>query len=263
MTADPYAGWPPPQGVYAAPPAPAPPRNGVGTAALLLGGGGAFLCWTFAASFLGLACGLLATALGAWGVVRARRGIASNRGEALGALWLGIGSTVISAVLTVLFVLWASGITGVASAAGDDYLAAAGDEVAFDDGVTVVIAEPLPSGGADTVSLEITVVNGGEGPLDMGEGALRVFTGDERVPNELLELTSPAPDELATGESARLAYRVPLPDPGAGYLSVDFAPGEDHAFGYWDLALGDGGSGDPEGPGDTDDAGDPSGGISA
>ncbi|RBM05047.1 hypothetical protein [Streptomyces sp. PT12] len=258
MTADPYAGWPPPQGAYPAPPpAPARPRNGVGTAALLMGGGGAWLCWTFAASALGLACGLLATALGAWGVVRARRGIASNGGEALGAMWLGIGSTVISAVLTVLFVAWLPGTTGVVSDAGDAYLAAAGDEVAFDDGVTVVIAEPLPTGGAGTVSLEITVVNGADGPLDMGEGALRVFTGDERVPNELLELTAPAPAELVTGESARLTYRVPLPDPGAGYLSVDFAPGEDHAFGYWDLALGDGGSRDPEEREDADDAGGP------
>lgn len=76
---------------------PAPPRNGVGIAALVFGILGALTFWFV----LGGLFGLLAIALGIIGVVRAARGIASNRGVAISGLVLGVLS-VLGAIAVAL-----------------------------------------------------------------------------------------------------------------------------------------------------------------
>lgn len=58
-----------------------PVRNGMGTAALVMGILGLFLGWLFS---------LLAIIFGSVGIGRANRGEATNKGSATAGLWLGI-----------------------------------------------------------------------------------------------------------------------------------------------------------------------------
>jgi hypothetical protein len=115
----PAAGGPPPAdqpgypgGGYGAPPAGygAPPtgpggysgppvvvaRNGMGTAALVIGIFALILCWTVVG---GIVLGLLAIIFGAIGRKRKNRGEATNGGAALAGLILGVVGFVIAVVL--------------------------------------------------------------------------------------------------------------------------------------------------------------------
>lgn len=118
----PPAGYPPPaygqpghvQGPYGQPAFVQPgygghpaPRNGVGTAALVLGIIGVVLSWTVYAGFI---LGVLAICFGSVGLARAKRGEATNRGSAMAGLVLGIVAVALLAVLIVIGVgLYASG----------------------------------------------------------------------------------------------------------------------------------------------------------
>ena len=100
---DPAAYSPPPYGQppyaaggYGSPyPFATPPRNGMGTAGLVLGIIGVVLCW----SPLGIILGILAVIFGGVGLARAKRGEATNRGPAMAGLVLGIVALVVLVVL--------------------------------------------------------------------------------------------------------------------------------------------------------------------
>ncbi|MET3803735.1 hypothetical protein ABIB25_000721 [Nakamurella sp. UYEF19] len=83
------------------------PRNGLGTAALVLGIIGVVLSWTVYAGFV---LGVLAICFGGVGLGRAKRGEATNRGSAMAGLVLGIIAVALLVVLIVIGVgLYASG----------------------------------------------------------------------------------------------------------------------------------------------------------
>lgn len=84
-----------PGAAYGGFPGPAP-RNGLGTAGLVLGIVGIVLAWV---PIGGLILGILATVFGAVGLHRARKGGASNRGVAIAGLVLGIATIVISCLI--------------------------------------------------------------------------------------------------------------------------------------------------------------------
>ncbi|SFN98475.1 hypothetical protein SAMN05216207_102645 [Pseudonocardia ammonioxydans] len=84
---------------YGAGPSPAPPRNGAGVAALVLG----ILAVLTGLFLLGGLLGLIAIALGIVGITRASKGIATNRGVAIGGLVLGV----IGVLMTVAVVVFA------------------------------------------------------------------------------------------------------------------------------------------------------------
>ena len=87
---------PPPGGApYGAPPGGAR-KNGLGTAALVLGVLALLASWTVVLGFL---LGIPAVVLGALGRGRAKRGEADNGGVAVAGLVLGLVSLVIAAVL--------------------------------------------------------------------------------------------------------------------------------------------------------------------
>lgn len=87
---------PPPGGApYGAPPGSAR-KNGLGTAALVLGVLALLASWTVVLGFL---LGIPAVVLGALGRGRAKRGEADNGGVAVAGLVLGLVSLVIAAVL--------------------------------------------------------------------------------------------------------------------------------------------------------------------
>ncbi len=80
---------------------PARPANGPGLAGLVLGIAGVVGCETVV---LGLLCGAAACVLGLVGRARAGRGAASNAGQALAGLVLGIVAVVLSVGWAALYV---------------------------------------------------------------------------------------------------------------------------------------------------------------
>ena len=74
-------------------------RNGMGTAALVLGIVGVVLSWTV---YLGVVAGILAIVFGAIGLGRVRRGEATNRGAAKAGLILGIVAVALLMLLVVV-----------------------------------------------------------------------------------------------------------------------------------------------------------------
>lgn len=101
-----YGQHPPPAGYppgydpgYGMPPS--QPRNGLGTAALVLGVIGIVTCWTVVG---GILLGVLAIVFGAIGRNRAKRGEATNGGVATGGLVTGIVGLVVGALILVLAV---------------------------------------------------------------------------------------------------------------------------------------------------------------
>ena len=93
-----------PPSYYAA----AHPRNGLGTAALVLGIIGAALFWTISLPFI---LGILAIIFGAVGLGRVRRGVANNRGVAMTGLILGIVAVLAPLVIIIFGALIFAGAT--------------------------------------------------------------------------------------------------------------------------------------------------------
>ncbi|MBP2368022.1 DUF4190 domain-containing protein [Pseudonocardia parietis] len=81
-------------------PPPRPPRNGVGITALVLGIIAILTFWLLIGGLLGV----LAVALGIIGVVRAAKGVATNRGVAIGGLVLGVLSVL--GTIAVVLIAW-------------------------------------------------------------------------------------------------------------------------------------------------------------
>jgi hypothetical protein len=92
---DPPAGGQPAYGGYPAPPT--QPRNGLGTAALVLG----IIGLLTSILFFGGVFGLIAIVLGIVALGRVRRGEATNRGASIAGIVLGVLSLVIPVVLIV------------------------------------------------------------------------------------------------------------------------------------------------------------------
>lgn len=74
-----------------------PPRNGLGTAALVLGIVGILTSWLFVGGLLGIA----AIVLGAIGRGRAKRGQATNGGVALAGILTGVLAVLVAALVVV------------------------------------------------------------------------------------------------------------------------------------------------------------------
>ncbi len=101
-TAHPYPGpgAPPPAPLYGAP-LPSVRRNGLGTAALVLGLLAALLCWI---PVVGLVLALVTVGLATTALRRVGRRQATNRGAAVTGLVLGVLALVVSVLLTAALV---------------------------------------------------------------------------------------------------------------------------------------------------------------
>jgi membrane-bound ClpP family serine protease len=91
----------PPAGAGPAGYQPARPRNGMGTAAMVLGILGLVLVVLIFFSPLGALLGLLAVIFGIVGILRANRGEADNRGQALTGLVTGAVALLVGLLLTI------------------------------------------------------------------------------------------------------------------------------------------------------------------
>jgi hypothetical protein len=99
-------GPPPGQGRPAGYPTATGRRNGMGTAALVVGVVSLVLVVLLLFAPLGALLGLVAVLLGILGLMRAGRGQADNRGQAVAGLVTGALALVIGALLTVSFGAW-------------------------------------------------------------------------------------------------------------------------------------------------------------
>jgi hypothetical protein len=167
-------------------------RNGLGLAAAIVGPIGVLFGLVPLTGFVAVICGLVAVPLALAGRSRYRRGLATNGRTALAglvsgvvALALGVWGIVIVVQATDQLVSTLEGpsvaATGPVGGAGapsgqaSTGVAAFGQRVTFDDGVAVEVTAPQafePSRYAfgnerdRAVSFEVTVVNGSDQPLD-------------------------------------------------------------------------------------------------
>ena len=99
-----------PQGQYPAPPQGQYPtarrRNGMGTAALVLGVVGLVLVLLLLFSPIGAFLGLLAVLFGILGIIRVNRGEADNRGQAVAGLVTGGIALLVGVFLTISIGTW-------------------------------------------------------------------------------------------------------------------------------------------------------------
>jgi len=146
-----HGGYQQPYSPYFPPPAPPAPRNGLGTAALVLGIVGVPFFFTGLTAPIAIILGLIAIPLAMIGIGRARRGEATNRSAAIAGLLLGIASVglgILSIVVTVQAV--------------DDALRGPTGTVVAADGAPAAEqpAGPVPIGTAvDVDGLTVSVVD--------------------------------------------------------------------------------------------------------
>ncbi|QZT64718.1 DUF4190 domain-containing protein [Mycolicibacterium austroafricanum] len=118
----PYGVYPPayptqPYGGYPPPPPPTGPKNGLGTAALVLAIVGLLLCWTVAG---GVLLGIAAIVMGFVARGRVKRGEATNGGVALAGIVLGAVAIVASLVIVAIYATL--GVALFKDLGGGDYL---------------------------------------------------------------------------------------------------------------------------------------------
>jgi hypothetical protein len=82
----------------------APKRNGMGTAALVIGAISLVLAILIIFAILAFPLGLIAIILGAVGMARAKRGEADNRSHAVAGLVLGLLSIIVAFILGISFI---------------------------------------------------------------------------------------------------------------------------------------------------------------
>ncbi|MFW6691994.1 DUF4190 domain-containing protein [Streptomyces sp. MAR4 CNX-425] len=135
---------------------PAGPRNGAGTAALVLGIIGAVLAFTLVFSPLAVILGALAIGFGVTAVRRVRRGEARNRASGLWGIWLGGVAAVAGVGMSVLLVVLAADFFAPVSPETDNAVEA-GQTVTYDDGLEVtLVAEPVAE---DVLEVRVRVLN--------------------------------------------------------------------------------------------------------
>ncbi|MFD8555503.1 DUF4190 domain-containing protein [Streptomyces fradiae] len=157
---------------YPAPPAPpAQPRNGLGTAALVLGIIGTVVALIPLLFWLGAILGVIALILGAVGMGRAKRGDATNRGVAIAGTVLGVVALIVGVVMGVLTVIAVdktvdeinkelSSTAPKGTTGGDKGKGAAGDAGTADGGTDGAAVPEVLAGGETIIyddDLQITV----------------------------------------------------------------------------------------------------------
>lgn len=127
-TGSPYgvAPYPPPGSGYGGPP-PQQAKNGLGIAALVLG----ILSLPLAVFFfpVGLILGILAIIFGVIGMGRAKKGLATNRGVAIGGLVTGIIGTVIALIFVILTIRAVSNCSDRVGTGSDQFSSCITDEL--------------------------------------------------------------------------------------------------------------------------------------
>ncbi|MFG2759255.1 DUF4190 domain-containing protein [Streptomyces wuyuanensis] len=252
----------------------APARNGLGTAALVLGIIGAlsglipFFFWL--AGILGL-IGLI---LGLSGKGRVKRGEATNKGVAVAGVVLGLVSLVLSvvgAVITFKAVGEAvdeinkvtSGSSATKKPAGGDKplekakdgedatgkALAAGDSAAYDDDLTITVSEPAAwtpgeyaighTKGHKAYKVTVVIENAGKEKFEAALVTAEARAGKEGVKAEAIydgKVGEPFTGTILPGKKVTAVWAFDAPA-DAENLTVEVSPGFEYNASVWDLKL--------------------------
>ncbi|MET9434785.1 DUF4352 domain-containing protein [Streptomyces sp. NPDC006551] len=255
-------------------PAPTAFRNGLGTAALVLGIIGAvsglvpFFFW------LAGVLGLLALVLGLVGNGRVKRGEANNKGATLTGAVLGLAALVLSVVGAVITFTAVSeavdeinktveevapknpsskqpgAAEGGGKAADPVKGLAAGKTSVYDDGLRVTVSEPKAYSPGEDASghtegnkaYQVTVVieNGGKEKFDAALATLDARAGKDGVTAEQIydaKVGTGFSGTILPGRKATVVFAFDAPA-DAKSLSVDVSPSLGHNASQWELKIG-------------------------
>ncbi|MGW4159381.1 DUF4190 domain-containing protein [Streptomyces sp. NPDC004788] len=244
--------------------APVAMRNGLGTAALILGIIGTLSGLIPLFFWLAGVLGLIALILGLVGKGRVKRGEADNKGVALTGAILGLAGLVLSVVGAVItFTAVNDAVNEIDKTLKDLPSAtapavqnpggkplAAGDTSEYDDKLRVTVSEPKAytpgefaaghTKGNKAWQVTVTIENGGKKSFDSTLTSLSGRTGTNGATAE--EITDDKVGGGFTGSvlpgkkaTATFAFDTPA---AAENLMVEVAPGGDYAGVQWDLKLG-------------------------
>lgn len=240
------------------PAAPQVMRNGLGTAALILGiigtvsGFMPFLFW------LAGILGVIALILGLVGKGRVKRGEANNKGVALTGAILGLASLVLSVVGIVIVVTAVSDAVdeidkGIKDSAPKDPAAknlADGDSSVYDDDLKVTVSDPKAyspgefavghTKGNKAYQVTVVIENGGKKKFDATLVSLTGRAGKDGVTAEQIidgKVGTGFQGSVLPGKKATITVAFDAPK-GAKNLTVEVHPGFDYNASQWELKVG-------------------------
>ncbi|NWF29916.1 DUF4352 domain-containing protein [Streptomyces sp. PKU-EA00015] len=258
----PHGAW-----TYGAPGAPAPVRNGLGTAALVLGIIGAVTGFVPLLFWLGGLLGLLALVLGLLGRGRAKRGEATNKGAATAGAILGLIAMIVGVVIGIATVKAVDdAVDDLNKTAGNTApkdpskkdrdgknakaeVLAAGESIVYDDDLTVTVSAPEPftpgeyavghTKGNKAHQVTITIENAGKKKFDSTLVTVTARAGKDGVSAEQIfddKAGQGFDSTILPGKKATVTYAFDTPA-NAKNLTVEVVPDVWYDASQWDLAL--------------------------
>ncbi|MCZ7459827.1 DUF4190 domain-containing protein [Streptomyces sp. WMMC940] len=251
-----------------------PARNGLGTAALILGIIGALSGLIPLLFWLAGILGLIGLILGLSAKGRVKRGEATNKGVAVAGIVLGLVSLVLSvvgAVITFKAVDEAvdeinkvtSGSSASRKPSGSDEplekakdgedasgkALAAGDSAVYDDDLTVTVSEPASwtpgeyaighTKGNKAYKVTVTIENSGKEKFEAALVTAEARAGKDGVKAESIydgKVGEPFTGTILPGKKVTAVWAFDAPA-DAENLTVEVSPGFAYDAGVWDLKL--------------------------
>ncbi|MDH6226565.1 MULTISPECIES: DUF4190 domain-containing protein [Streptomyces] len=248
----------------APPAAPQQPKNGLGTAALVLGIIGVVLAFFYVGGLLGL----LALIFGIIGLGKVKKGEATNKGVALTGLILGVVSMVITIAMVIFTVFLVDkavdeldklekdlaatapkdpGAGGEAPKDGE--LLKLGDGMEFDDGLVATVTEVKKytpdefavghEAGNDAYEVTVQIENGSDATVDLALGTVEATAGEEGTPAEsIIDADSLGMFEgsVTAGKKTTQTFGFSVPK-GTKNLVLEVSPSFDYESVFWDVKL--------------------------
>ncbi|MBD0709965.1 MULTISPECIES: DUF4190 domain-containing protein [unclassified Streptomyces] len=261
----------PPSGPHAA------MRNGLGTAALILGVIGTLAGLIPLFFWLAGILGVIALILGLVGRGRVKRGEADNKGVTLTGAILGLVALILSVVGLVVIVTAVDDVVNDAVKAAKDSSAAKpsatasaskdpapsasgpaakgegledGDTSVYDDDLKVTVSDPKPytpdeyaaghTKGNKAYRVTVMIENGGKKKYDTALAQVSARAGKDGVPADQVfdgESGFGFQGAVLPGKKATVHFVFDAPK-GAGNLTVEVDPGWEHDASQWELKLG-------------------------
>lgn len=253
-----------------------PLRNGLGTAALILGIIGTLSGVTMVLFWLAGILGLIALILGLVGKGRVKRGEASNKGVALTGAILGLVSLVLSVVgAIVTFTAVSAAVDeldkGIKDAAPKDPSAKApsgsaskpaaaaadknkaledGDTLVYEDDLEITVSDPKPysvdeyavghTKGNKAYQVTVVIENAGKEKFDATAVQLSARAGANSVTAEQIyddKIGAGFEGTVMPGKKATVTYAFDAPK-DAKNLTVEVNPGWTYDASQWELKIG-------------------------